>query len=350
MHEDDGEEPSELLARFGPAGMGKLETLLQHGLPADSVLILGRWWQLETYLRQLVYIQLKGLLGPGWDEPIVSARKRWEASAEWGYMESPDDGLLMSYLDVSPLFDLIDEYWEQCSMGLGVPQNVWHGRIEELKPVRHRLAHCRRPHRDDLGRVEQLLRDIDPAARRLLGAYVDWLDPAPDLEDPVVAAWVHCEHPVAMRLVQHGHRIKGIHFELKTSALPWADRRAPMITGSAGWFWVMHAVLDERTVTIDDYLEAGAVRSLLNVAGHVVQASPWQLAVTIPAVGDPDTIADEIGRFLEPVFSASRGRDSDDVRRSWNRLTLDMRCDAKGLLSVLSGLYADDPITIFSAG
>jgi hypothetical protein len=111
-------------------------------------------------------------------------------------------------------------------------------------------------------------------------------------------------------------------------------------------------VLDGRHLYIDDYLREQAVQALLAYAGHIIE--PWgtQLAVTVPAVGDPKSISNAIGGFLEAVFEAvTPGERDTEVRHPWRRtdLALDPRVDAADLLSVLSGLNPEDPITIFAA-
>jgi hypothetical protein len=172
-----------------------------------------------------------------------------------------------------------------------------------------------------------------------------------DLVDPVVDAWVHLGHPTARRLVPHGASNKGIHFSLMTSRLPWTAT-ADAITGAPGAFWVLHVVLEDRHLYIDDYWAQQPVRALLPIAGHIIQPSSSQIAVTLPAVGDPQVIADAIGGFFESIFAAAGGGEADDVRHPWRRTEpeFDPRVDASGLLSVLAGLDVDDQLSIFAAG
>jgi hypothetical protein len=84
-------------------------------------------------------------------------------------MSSPDSELILSYLDVFTLFELIDRNWDLFRSSL-IDQQVWDGRIVELRQIRHRISHCPRPHLDESTRIAQTLRDIEQGA---LQAVVD---------------------------------------------------------------------------------------------------------------------------------------------------------------------------------
>lgn len=353
LHQLRAKSPGEyLLKRLGESNQDRLIAAMDNGVPIEALVVAARWWQLETYLRLLVYIQLRALLGPDWQTPLKQRTlNRAAAASDLAYMASADDDYLLAHTDVSVLFELITTYWKQCQHGIGLPEAVWQGTVAEIVPIRHRIAHCRRPHDDDVARIEQLLRDLEPGANRALRAYVDWREVNATLDDPVVKDWVGLRNDVAHRLVPHGAGNKGIHFTLMASRLPWAES-AGQITGTPGWFWVIHVVLDGGHMYIDDYLAQQAVQALLPMAAHIIE--PWgtQIVVTIPGVGDPDHISKAIGGFFEAIFVAKTPGDKDfAVRHQWRRhaLALDPRVDAAGLLSVLSGLNDEDPITIFSA-
>jgi hypothetical protein len=254
------------------------------------------------------------------------------------------------YTDVSRLFDLVEHYWKECRHGIGMPLDVWKGRRYELEQIRHRKAHCRRPHRDDVDRIEQTLRDLEPAASKTLRLYVDWTEVNPDLDDPVVRDWIGRDHEKS-HLVEHGFKNKGIDFHLAVSARPWADREATIVSGTPGYWWVLWVVLHDQHMFIDDFVRESAVRSSLPLIGHIIQPSDHFLYVTFPSVGNATDISDAIARCFEAVFYATTYgvNDRPGVRHPWRRAELDPRVDAQGLLSVLSDLNLDDPISIFSS-
>jgi hypothetical protein len=338
-----------LAAELGEDDVERIVTALDNHVPKRSLAIMARWWQLETYLRTLAYIQLHGLFGSSMGSEFQKAKSRLDRANEHRYMASADDGYLPSQFDVGALLDLIDLHWDQCQFGIGLPKAVWLGRVKELVPIRHRLAHCRRPHVDDVVRIDQLLRDLEPAANRVLRAYTDWSEVDAGMADPVVDDSVRLQHEDA-HLVEHGRERCGIDFSLRAVSLPGATLVGSSVTGSPGWFWVMHAYIREGGLFIDDYLRNNGVQNLMAMATHIVQPGQWRVAVTIPAVGDPAVTSNLIGGFLNAVFSArGRGNDRFSVRHPTRRAPhgLDPRVDAQGILSVLSSLNADDSCSIF---
>jgi hypothetical protein len=338
-----------LTEQLGETDVERIVTAMDNRFPSASLAIMARWWQLETYLRTLVYIQMHGLLGPSFASKFPKEQRRQGQTGEFGYMASSDDGYLPAQFDVGVLFKLIEEHWDSCRYGIGLPKQVWLGRVNELAPVRHRLAHCRRPHADDASRIEQVMRDLEPAANRFLRAYTNWSPVDVDLVDPVVEDWARMRH-VDAHLVEHGRERRGVEFELRTVSLPGTPTDAVCVSGSPGRFWVMHAIIRQGGLFIDDYMRESSVQNLLSLATHIVQPSQNQIAVTIPAVGDPTVISEVIGGFLAAVFSArTKGDERYSVRHPTRRFrgTLDPRVDAQGILSVLSWLDADDSCSIF---
>jgi hypothetical protein len=337
--------------KYGESAVRRLSAVVDNGVPMDSLLIGGRWWQFENYLRQLLYIELRATRGPGWAAPLRAlAQQRMQQAQQTSYMASPDDQLVLAYADVSDLLRVIERYWRQTSEGIGLPLNVWQGRLYELEQIRHRMAHCRRPHEDDLDRVEQTLRDLEPAANRALRAYTTSWPVNKNMDDPVVKDWCHNRHELS-RLIEHGAKVKGIDFALHFGRQTWSDPNPNQVSGTPGFFWVMNVGLYQRQIYIDDFVAASAVRASMPYIGHIVQTSPNHLFVTFPAVGPPAGISDAIGRCFEVVFTASRPDDTRNhsVRHPWRRADLDPRVDAEGLLAVLSGLWPEDPITIFAS-
>ncbi len=336
-----------LAAELGDDDVERIVTAIDNNVPKRSLAVMARWWQLETYLRTLVYIQLQGRFGPSLGSEFQNEKKRLERATEHGYMASADDGYLPSQFDVGALLKLLADNWDQCQFGIGLPKAVWMGRVGELVPIRHRLAHCRRPHVDDVDRIDQLLRDLEPAANNVLRSYTDWCEVDGGLADPVVDDWVHLRHEYS-HLVEHGRDRRGIDFSLRTVALPGATLGGPAVTGSPGRFWVMHAYVREGGLYIDDYVRS--VQNLMPLAAHIVQPSQSEVAVTIAAVSDPQVTSDLIGGFLHAVFWAQgRGDDRFSVRHPSRRVRhgLDPRVDAQGILSVLSSLNPEDRCSIF---
>jgi len=344
-------KPDAYLAKhLGEENVERLVTAIDSGLDPLMLAVASRWSQLESYLRQLLYIALRSMFGGGWESQLgLLTTKRASSVSRLGYMASTDDDHPVAHLDVKHLFELIELHWTECQHGIGISQTTWRGRVEELNAIRNRMAHGRRPHRDDVLRIEQTLRDLESSARGTLQSYVTFADLDPSLDDPLVDAWLNGKHSQA-HLVQHGSENKGIYFNLQYSVLPWAVSRLPL-SGTQGMFWSIQVVCVDRYLDIAAFSSDSAVTVSTPWIGHVLSPSPNLLLITFPMVDDPGEVADAIGRCFEAVFnSAKPGREPSE--RAWldrRERSYDGRIDVEGMLSVLSGVNPTDPIKLFSA-
>ena len=127
----------------------------ENGMPPMASALYGRWWELETSLRSLIYVELKARLGDKWIEALKKQSKDIQLKEDsLRYMPTPDAQNRLAYTEASELFKgILEEYWDlfECSL---LSKNVWVGRVEELLAIRNRIGHCRRPHPDDFARLE----------------------------------------------------------------------------------------------------------------------------------------------------------------------------------------------------
>lgn len=212
---------------------------LAGGAPPSALAVYGRWWQLETYLREVAYTEMRAAFGTSWAEHVgKAAATRAERDQINAYMASADADEPLAYADASVLFALIKSKWELFEPVL-LPQVRWAGLVDELLSIRNRGAHCRRPHRDDLARLEQSLRNLEPGAQEFYRSYTQAQRLRPDEEDPVVDAWLGKSHPSAQRLVDHCQEQYDVSFRLSISTRPWGPSitEVQSITGTAGVFW-----------------------------------------------------------------------------------------------------------------
>lgn len=134
----------------------------------------------------MVYVELRARYGPQWREALTGrAPARAAIDARNAYMASADADDVLAYSHVSDLFSLIEDQWDLFEHYV-LPRNRWVGRTDELRELRNRNAHCRRPHRDDVARLEQTLRDLEPGAIKFYRSYVDTHHPP--AQDPVARA------------------------------------------------------------------------------------------------------------------------------------------------------------------
>lgn len=189
-----------------------------------SLALYARWWQLETWLRELVYVELRARHGVGWLDVVRVASGRQTLDATFTHMLSADTDNPLAYLDYSQLVSLIDANWDLCSYAL-LERASWNGRQAELARIRHRIGHCRKPHADDLGRLEQTLRDLE---RGRFIAHASYNDARSQLggghSGRVVRDWQHGEHETAQRLVEHASRQYETRIKVSLSRRPWAPR------------------------------------------------------------------------------------------------------------------------------
>jgi hypothetical protein len=313
------------------------------GVPDRALATYARWWQLETWLRILVYLELMAAQGSAW-AGVLSGRAlgRWSRDSVNAYMRSPDSVSPLAYLDSGELLELVDrdDLWDLFEPGL-VPRVRWRGLMDELMTVRRRSAHCRRPHAEDLGRIERALRDLELGARTVLEAFNEQGRIWGTKDDGVAEAWVGRTHPAAQRLLTHAAMNRATEFELRTSRRPWhGDRDGTLY--HAEWR-TTEGFFDLRRVWEDDRLDQH--RELIV---FVCANDPSEASVSFSRADDSARVADAIGTLFD-VLLANRVPHLDDrLLAAWDRGLgeLDYRLQIKSAVS-LAG--PDTPFSIFSA-
>jgi len=290
------------------AGPPELKRLIDAGVPSAALAFYGRWWQLENWLRDVAYVELRAQYGVDWVDHLQAATiKRRSAGRQSAYMASADDDHPLAYADVSALFKLIEDEWDLFS-ALLPPLQRWRGRADELRELRNRNAHCRRPHADDIVRLEQALRDLERGAWLFYSSYAD-TEVVPDSRDPVARAWVKRRHPTAERLLDSGHaeRKYETRFWLKRSVRPWAS--APdlnKITGTPGVLWHARWFVAGHELNV-----ANLWRQLLchgETRRYVIHLlfDLGSIVATFAAVDDPQAVADAIGGVFDAILESTR--------------------------------------------
>ena len=150
------------------------------GVPAAAILIFARFWQLETWLRHMIYIEVKSAVGNDWKrflpspkESDISRRDPKAKDKRLSHMQTRHESPL-AYLTLGQLWDIIkrQELWDYFAIYFP-PKDLLDAKLKELLQIRHRIAHCRDPHKDDLHRLEQFLRDIDQSFWKFCTSYND---------------------------------------------------------------------------------------------------------------------------------------------------------------------------------
>jgi hypothetical protein len=307
--------------------------------------IYARWWQLETWLRWLVQIELRAAFGSDWESHLGDRAAAFaQRDQENAYMPSPDQSLI-TYLDGGTLFRLILDpaHWPLFEPSL-LKRSRWEGLSDELIALRNRTAHCRRPHEDDLNRVEQALKTLEPGARRALIAFNEQ-SPVVAADGVVAEAWVDGVHPDARRLVEHARKRYDTDFRLMASARPWA----PTDLGR-GWLWhaewfIHERMLPPRSFWESTYLDSRGARE------HIVQVTQhddYHIAIAFAAADDPHAVADSIGSCFDAVVGSLSPRSRKEPAFGWlwrEAAQLDARVQSGNPLFDLSA--EDGPVSIF---
>ncbi len=111
-------------------------------LPKRLLSTYARLWQLETWLRRMVYVELRALRGDDWDKDVPFAKNSFEADKRLTHMTTPEEESL-SYAQLSTLKNVISANWHAFACYLP-PHNIWDAKLEEVSQIRHRVAHFRR--------------------------------------------------------------------------------------------------------------------------------------------------------------------------------------------------------------
>jgi hypothetical protein len=328
-----------------------LRAVVPHVMDAVSVALYARWWQLETWLlRELIYVELRAQLGTHWTDVVKAASGRQAQDAAFTHMSGPDNDNPLAYLDYAQLLNLIDSHWDQIGYAL-LEQRAWQGRQDELKRIRHRIGHLRKPHPDDLNRLEQTLRDLERGTFIALASYND--RDVPDTakhHDAVTSGWLGCSHPDARRLINHADRQYDTRLLLRISRRP-TTRSPNDLAGAAGVFWHADFITRDRAVDVADLWHDSALDGLRPLLVHLLADDPGHVGFTFAAVDDSADIADAIGGAFDAVLLNARLTDCGDLDYvRWRRRArgLDYR-----VLSQTGWNIVDDstlPISNFGAG
>src|SRR5690606_33162838 len=119
--------------------------------------------------------------------------------------------------------------------------------------IRNRTAHCRRSHSDDLGRLEQTLRDLEGGARKAAGTFNSSGDLSRISDDPVVRAWIGREHIDAVRLLNHARDQYDVNFNLEYNSRPWVETPSIGLSGTNGHLWHVSWFLGARILDARAY-------------------------------------------------------------------------------------------------
>lgn len=312
-------DPTEEPPWLDPVSETALEAVIPHWMPASSAALYARWWQLEIWLRELAYVELRAKLGRQWTSAVKEANGRLRQDAPYTHMTGPDNDNPLAYLDYKQLLSLIEAHWPQFEDTL-IERASWDGRQPELQRIRHRIGHLRKPHSDDLGRIEQTLRDLERGAFIAYASYNTSGVPSPDKHsDPVTRGWIKEEHPDAQRLISHADRQYETRVIVRVGRRPWA-RMPRDLDGASGVLWDVLFILRDRVVDVADLWRDSPLDSIRPYVVHMLADSPTAVRFTFSAVDDGSILADAIGAAFDAVLMTARRVDFESFSQDrWSR-------------------------------
>jgi hypothetical protein len=290
-----------------------IQAAWRNGMPPLASALYARWWQLESWLRTLVYVELRAKFVSEWVLHLPEkSEQRQQGDEAFQYMATPDLQNILAYTDASVLFSLTLDHWDLFKEVL-LPKNIWAGRIEEFRAIRNRIGHCRRPHADDLVRLEQTLRDLNGGAFKAVSAFNKQGTASEEWTDVITDEWVR-ERNADTGLIKHAQRQYDTIFKLKWSRRPWATKlpiHQKTINGVSGYIW--HAFWyfrGGRSFDLEKFwkeIDYWRAPILLVCADY-----PSSISVSFSVMEKPEDVNDAIGRcFDAALYSLGRGARSD---------------------------------------
>lgn len=320
-------------------------------VPERALRLYARLWQFETWLRRMVYIELRAKLGDGWNTSFNKNRP-FDADKRLRHMPTPEMNAL-SYSQLSDLLATIEANWS-CFESYFPPQELWKAKLQEISQIRHRVAHFRVGHADDYQRVLQFLRDIDKGFWRFCTSYNSRQPILPQSADPVTShflpldplPWAEVE---ANRWARVGFvdKSKVVAVSVDTTSRPWAVHNLSP-DGVPGHFYdVMLLAQDRRSFDLPRLLES--TRHLHSHAAHLMlDGLAGTFRITLPSVLGASKVIAVLEEFHDLAHNAV-GRSANPLAPDSDRLATDWPEYVLGPSDPLSFLDPDMPCTFFGA-
>ncbi len=278
-------------------------------LPDRVLQTYSRLWQMEIWLRRMVYVELRALLGDDWATKIRGDKAEWPLKEDkrLTHMPTPEEDPL-SYVQLSKLRRIVHENWRLFEPFLP-PEKIWDAKMDEVAQIRHRVAHFRSGHEDDLQRVVQLLRDVDQGFWRFCTSYNNAKSVLPQSGDPVVAhflpydllPWVEVEKNSWAR-VGSVDPTAVFGMTVETICRPWTKWAAP-VAGMEGILYdVTLHVRGSRYLEFSRLLEN--TQTLHKHFVHIMLSNHADdIRITIPAILGEKPVIEIVERFVESARS-----------------------------------------------
>lgn len=285
-------------------------------IPVQMINTYARLWQLETWLRTMVYVELRALLGDDWAAGLNANSSSFQADKSLTHMPTAEMNAL-SYAQLSQLLKLIGGHWD-CFATYFPPKSLWEAKLQEISQIRHRTAHFRVGHADDLARLKQFLRDIDKGFWRFCTSYNDMNPILPHDRDPVTKhflpldplPWVEFE---PKNWAQIGVRDKSLPVGLSVRAKQRLWVTDPFEVGKPGGLYDLYLFAqDGRALDLPRFLEATQSRHK-HLVHLCLESNGASVRLTIPSVLGATAVIELVQYFYDAAVNAVRRLGSFDA-------------------------------------
>ena len=282
-------------------------------LPSERFYTYSRLWQFETWLRTMVYVELRARHGDAWHQYLKLPNSRpIENDKKLSHMPTSDQ-LQTSFMQLSDLLKTVSFNWELFQPYLP-PQQIWDARLLEVSQIRHRIAHFRPGHENDLDRVEQLLKDIDKGFWTFCSSYNSDYFFLPPSKDEILNAFLHLDpFPWTEVGERHWARVgiadphQPLSVKIDILRREWLKSKHPeQIAGEYGYLYSVTIIpRGDRRIEHSRFLS-----STLPMHSHICHVcldyAPCSVRVTLPAVLAKTDLIDIIERFIQAAQNALR--------------------------------------------
>ena len=282
-------------------------------VPLESLLTYARLWQFETWLRTMVYVELRAQNGDSWDSYLKSRNSRaYKNDKELSHMPTREN-LPTSYMQLGDLLQTMSSQWHLFEPYLP-PRQLWDAKLYEVSQIRHRIAHYRRGHEHDLKRVEQLLRDLDSGFWQFCTSYNNDFTMLPQSTDSVIIEFLDLDpfpwnefQPNQWARLGSADPNLSVSVSFNVLRRHWVKPPTPDdIAGKSGYLYdVTVAARHQRHFEYSRILRNTKVVHS-RVCHICLDSSAGTVRVTIPAVLEKGDIVQIIGRFLDAARNALR--------------------------------------------
>ncbi len=282
-------------------------------LPTERFSTYSRLWQFETWLRIMVYVELRSRHGDAWHQYLkLSNYRPLENDKKLSHM-STSDQLQTSFMQLNDLLKTVSSNWKLFQPYLP-PQPIWDAKLLEISQIRHRIAHFRSGHENDLDRVEQLLKDVDKGFWTFCSSYNsdDFFRPPP--EDEVLKAflyldpfpWTEVGESIWARVgVADSHQPLSVKIDILRRE--WLESRPPdQIAGEYGYLYSV-TIFPRRDERIEHSQFLSSTQPTHPHVCHVCLGyAPSSVRVTLPAILAKTALIEIIESLIQAAQNALR--------------------------------------------